>query len=107
MMALLTQAEEGTSLVIETVFENRFMHVDELKRMGADIKLDGRGAIVKPSRLSGAKVWATDLRAGVAMIIAGLAAEGETQINDFFHVERGYEKIEEKFKGLGADLHLE
>lgn len=107
MMALLTQAEEGTSLVIETVFENRFMHVDELKRMGADIKLDGRGAIVKPSRLSGAKVWATDLRAGVALIIAGLAAEGETQINDFFHVERGYEKIEEKFKGLGADLHLE
>ncbi len=107
MMALLTQAGEGTSLVIETVFENRFMHVDELKRMGADIKMDGRGALVKPSRLSGARVWATDLRAGVALIIAGLSAEGETQINDFHHVERGYEKLEEKFKGLGADLHLE
>lgn len=106
MMALLTQTNGGTSLIIETVFENRFMHIDELKRMGADIKLDGRGALVKPSRLTGAKVCASDLRAGVALVIAGLAAKGETEIHDIYHVERGYENIEKKLAALGASIKI-
>lgn len=106
MMALLTQVDEGTSMVIETVFENRFMHIDELKRMGANISLDGRGALIKPSPLSGARVSASDLRAGVALIIAGLVADGETEIENAYHVERGYEKIELKLKDIGADLKV-
>ena len=103
MMALLTQVN-GPSLVIETVWENRFMHVDELKRMGADIKLDGRTALIKPTELTGAKVTATDLRAGAALILAGLVAQGETEISDIYHIERGYENIEEKLRGLGAKI---
>ena len=101
MMVLLTQAD-STSLVIETVWENRFMHVDELKRMGANIQIDGSSALIKPSELSGAEVTATDLRAGAALILAGLVADGVTIIEDISHVERGYEEIEEKLKGLGA-----
>ena len=104
MMALLTQADE-TSLIIETVWENRFMHVDELKRMGADIKIDGHSALVKPGCLTGAEVRATDLRAGAALILAGLAAEGQTEVKDIYHVERGYENIEERLRGVGASIN--
>ena len=103
MMVLLTQADDS-SLVIETVFENRFMHVDELKRMGADIKIDGHSALIKPGRLTGAEVTAADLRAGAALILAGLVAEGETEIRDIFHIERGYEDIASKLAGIGADI---
>lgn len=106
MMALLTQVDYGVSQVIETVFENRFMHVDELKRMGADIKLDGRGALIKPTTLTGAQVNATDLRAGVALLIAGLTAEGQTEINGVFHIERGYERIVEKIAAIGAKIRF-
>jgi len=104
MMALLTQADE-TSLIIETVWENRFMHVDELQRMGADIKIDGHSALIKPGRLTGAEVRATDLRAGAALILAGLAAEGQTEVKDIYHVERGYENIEERLRGVGASIN--
>lgn len=103
MMVLLTQAD-GTSLVIETVWENRFMHVDELKRMGADIKIDGHSALIKPSRLTGAEVTATDLRAGAALILAGLVAQGDTEIREIYHVERGYENIDRKLAGIGARI---
>ena len=103
MMVLLTQAE-GTSLVIETVWENRFMHVDELKRMGAEIQIDGSSALIKPGKLSGAEVQATDLRAGAALILAGLVGDGETIVENISHVERGYEGIEDKLRGLGASI---
>lgn len=95
----------GTSLITETVFENRFMHVDEFKRMGATIKIEGRTSIVTGgSRLTGAKVKATDLRAGAALILAGLICEGETEVTELHHVDRGYVRIVEKFKALGADI---
>ncbi|MTI59209.1 MAG: UDP-N-acetylglucosamine 1-carboxyvinyltransferase [Firmicutes bacterium] len=103
IMVLLTQAD-GTSLVIETVWENRFMHVDELKRMGADIKIDGHSALLKPSNLTGAEVTATDLRAGAALILAGLVAQGDTEIRDIYHIERGYENIEKKLAQLGGNI---
>ena len=103
IMVLLTQADD-TSLVIETVWENRFMHVDELQRLGADIKIDGHSSLIKPGNLSGAEVTATDLRGGAALILAALAGEGVTIINDIQHVERGYENIEHKLSGLGADI---
>ncbi|MFW6256573.1 MAG: UDP-N-acetylglucosamine 1-carboxyvinyltransferase [Bacillota bacterium] len=103
MMVLLTQADD-TSMVIETVWENRFMHVDELKRMGANIKIDGHSALIKPSKLTGAEVTATDLRAGAALILAGLVAEGKTTINDIHQVERGYENIEQRFSQIGAHI---
>ena len=104
MTALMSKAE-GTSMIIETIFENRFMHVSELKRMGANIKIEGRSAIIegKPE-LTGAQVKATDLRAGAALIIAGLAAEGTTEIRNIEHIDRGYAKIDEKLKSLGADI---
>ncbi|WP_027338778.1 UDP-N-acetylglucosamine 1-carboxyvinyltransferase [Halonatronum saccharophilum] len=102
-MALLTQAK-GSSMVIETVFENRFGHADELKRMGADIKIDGRTAMVKYTPLSAASVKATDLRAGAALILAALVAEGETEIRDIYHIERGYEDIVNKLQGVGVDI---
>jgi len=103
MMVLLTQSD-ATSLVIETVWENRFMHVDELKRMGADIKIDGHSALIKPCKLAGAEVTATDLRAGAALILAGLSAEGETEIRDIYHIERGYENIEKKLATINANI---
>ena len=103
MMVLLTQADD-TSLVIETVWENRFMHVDELKRMGANIKIDGHSALVKPSKLTGAEVTATDLRAGAALVLAGLGAKGVTEISDIEHIERGYVGIDEKLRELGASI---
>ncbi|MFT9496650.1 UDP-N-acetylglucosamine 1-carboxyvinyltransferase [Anaerosolibacter sp.] len=103
-MSLLTVAQ-GTSVVIETVFENRFMHVDELKRMGANIKIEGRSAVVQGvDRLQGAQVKATDLRAGAALILAGMVADGPTEISDIYHVDRGYVEIEEKLRALGAKI---
>ncbi|TCO78806.1 UDP-N-acetylglucosamine 1-carboxyvinyltransferase [Marinisporobacter balticus] len=103
-MTLLSVAK-GTSVVIETVFENRFMHVAELKRMGANIKIEGRSAVVQGvEKLQGAQVKATDLRAGAALILAGLVAEGKTEIGDLHHIDRGYVDIENKLKGLGANI---
>jgi UDP-N-acetylglucosamine 1-carboxyvinyltransferase len=96
---------KGTSVVTETVFENRFMHINELKLMGAKIKVDGRSAIIEGvERLSGAKVKATDLRAGAALIISALCAEGRTEISEVYHIDRGYINIEEKMRKLGANI---
>lgn len=104
MMALLS-VTKGVSVITETVFENRFMHVGELGRMGANIKIDGRVAIVEGVKnLTGCEVKATDLRAGAAMILAGLVANGETEIGDIYHIDRGYTCIEDKFRKLGADI---
>lgn len=95
----------GTSIITETIFENRFMHAAEMKRMGANIKIDGRSAVIEGvNKLTGAEVRATDLRAGAALILCGLVAEGETEVTDIYHVDRGYVDIERKFKGLGADI---
>lgn len=104
MMSLLCSIK-GTSIVTETIFENRFMHVQELKRMGANIKIDGRTAVIEGvEKLSGSEVKATDLRAGAALILAALAAEGTTEIGDIYHIDRGYVDIEGKLKGLGASI---
>lgn len=103
-MAMIAVAN-GTGMVTETVFENRFMHVDELKRMGAHIKIDGRTSIVEGvDGLTGCQVKATDLRAGAAMVLAGLVAEGETQIGYIHHIDRGYDCLVDKLVGLGADI---
>ncbi len=103
-MAFLTTVK-GKSVVRETVFENRFMHVVELNRMGADISTENREAVVPGGRkLHGAKVRATDLRAGAAMVLAGLVANGTTEISEIYHIERGYEDFVNKFKALGADI---
>ena len=103
-MAMLTIAN-GTGFVTETVFENRFMHVDELKRMGANIRVDGRTAIVDGvAKLTGCQVKATDLRAGAAMVLAGLVASGETQVSYIHHIDRGYDNLVAKLCGLGADI---
>lgn len=103
-MAMMCVAD-GTSLISETIFENRFMHVQELVRMGADIQLDGHTAAVKGiKRLSGAPVMATDLRASASLVLAGVAAEGETVISRVYHIDRGYERIEEKMRSLGANI---
>lgn len=103
-LALMTQLH-GNNVAIETVFENRFMHADELNRMNADISVEGKEAIVSgPKRLKGTKVRATDLRAGAALILAGLVAEGDTEISDIYHIDRGYEDIESKFRNLGARI---
>lgn len=104
MMALQLCAK-GTSLMTETVFENRFMHVEEMKRMGARIKINGRTAIIEGGhKLSGAEVKATDLRAGAALILAGLFAEGVTEVTELHHIDRGYVDIVGKLKSLGADI---
>ncbi len=105
-MALLIQAE-GTSIVHETIFENRFMHVAEMQRLGADITIDGASAVVRgipPEKLCGAPVMATDLRASASLVIAGLAASGLTEISRIYHLERGYENMVEKLQALGADI---
>lgn len=103
-MALMSVAD-GSSVVSETVFENRFMHVDELKRMGATIRVDGRIAMLDGvKRLTGCPVTATDLRAGAALVLAGLAAEGQTEIGSVYHIDRGYDRIVDKLQGLGADI---
>jgi UDP-N-acetylglucosamine 1-carboxyvinyltransferase len=102
---VLMSVAKGTSMISETIFENRYIHVSELIRMGADIKVDGNVAIVKGKRnLSGAQVMATDLRASASLILAGLVAEGVTEVNRVYHLDRGYESIEKKFAGLGADI---
>jgi len=104
MAVLLTKAK-GTSIVTESIFEGRFKYVDELKRMGANIKVDGRTAVIDGvEELSGARVSATDLRAGAACIIAGLIADGETEIDNVYHIDRGYQNIEEKLVKLGAKI---
>ncbi|MCC7116141.1 MAG: UDP-N-acetylglucosamine 1-carboxyvinyltransferase, partial [Burkholderiales bacterium] len=101
-MALATRAQ-GTSVITETIFENRMMHVQELKRLGADIDVEGGTAIVRGvPRLTGATVMATDLRASACLVIAGLVAEGETTIDRIYHLDRGYERLEEKLAALGA-----
>jgi UDP-N-acetylglucosamine 1-carboxyvinyltransferase len=103
-MAMLTLAE-GTSLLTETIFENRYMHVPELQRMGAEIDVRGRSAVVKGvPALHGAQVMATDLRASMSLVLAGLAASGETQVHRVYHLDRGYERLEEKLSAVGADI---
>ncbi|RKD23085.1 UDP-N-acetylglucosamine 1-carboxyvinyltransferase [Ammoniphilus oxalaticus] len=103
-MALMLTAE-GSSVISETVFENRFMHVDEFKRMGAHIKIEGRSAVIKgEARLTGAEVTSTDLRAGAALVLAGLIAEGQTEVGGLQHIDRGYVDFTEKLRGLGADI---
>lgn len=105
MMAMLSLAK-GTSMIVETVFENRFMHVDELRKMGANIRIDRRTAIIEGKNfLSGARVNATDLRAGAALVLAGIVAEGKTIIDNIYHIDRGYDHIEDKLKQLGAIIY--
>ncbi|MGF7185062.1 UDP-N-acetylglucosamine 1-carboxyvinyltransferase [Desulfitispora alkaliphila] len=104
LMALLSTIQ-GTSIIIETIFENRFKHVDELRRMGAKIKIDGRVAIIKGvENLSGTNTQATDLRAGAALVLAGLVASGDTVVENINYIQRGYENLPEKLRGLGAQI---
>jgi UDP-N-acetylglucosamine 1-carboxyvinyltransferase len=103
-MALATLSE-GVSAVKENIFENRFMHVQELVRMGANIKVDGRTAIVRgPARLSAAAVMCSDLRASASLVLAALVADGESILDRVYHMDRGYERIEEKLRGVGAQI---
>ena len=103
-MALMTRAE-GTSHIVENIFENRFMHAGEMVRMGADIKIEGNRAVVKGvPTLSGAPIMATDLRASASLVLAGLAADGITEISRVYHIDRGYERIEKKFRKIGAKV---
>ena len=96
---------DGVGVIKETIFENRFMHMNELQRLGADVKIDGHTAIVRGVQaLTGAPVMATDLRASASLVLAGLVARGETVIDRIYHIDRGYENIEEKFRGLGARI---
>jgi UDP-N-acetylglucosamine 1-carboxyvinyltransferase len=104
IMVLLTQAD-GRSVIRETIFENRFMHVGELARMGARIELEGHHAVIYGrTPLEGAKVMATDLRASACLVLAALAADGESVIDRVYHLDRGYERIEEKLQSLGAEV---
>jgi UDP-N-acetylglucosamine 1-carboxyvinyltransferase len=106
LMSLMTLCT-GVGMITETIFENRFMHVPELVRMGADITVHGNSALIRGvDKLTGAEVMATDLRASVALVLAGLAAEGETTVNRIYHLNRGYEKLVEKLSACGADIHL-
>jgi UDP-N-acetylglucosamine 1-carboxyvinyltransferase len=103
-MAMMCTAT-GTSTLEETIFENRFMHAPELIRMGASIEVDGNTAkVTGVEKLYGARVMATDLRASASLILAGLAAEGETVVSRVYHLDRGYERIEEKLSGIGANI---
>jgi UDP-N-acetylglucosamine 1-carboxyvinyltransferase len=103
-MALMTRAR-GTSHIVETIFENRFMHVQELARLGARIQLEGERATIEGvERLKGAPVMATDLRASVSLVIAALAAEGETIVNRVYHLDRGFERLEDKLARCGAEI---
>jgi UDP-N-acetylglucosamine 1-carboxyvinyltransferase len=103
-LALMTQAQ-GSSIVSENIFENRFMHAFELVRMGANIKIDGRRAVVRgKTPLSAAAVLASDLRASASLVLAALVADGETIIDRVYHIDRGYERIEEKLGGVGAEI---
>ena len=101
----LNAVAEGTSIITETVFENRFMHIQELDRMGAEIKLQGNTAIINGVKgLTGAPVMATDLRASASLVLAGLVAKGETTVERIYHIDRGYQLIEEKLQQLGANI---
>lgn len=101
----LNAISEGASHVTETIFENRFMHVPELQRLGADISIDGHTAVIRGVQsLSGAPLMATDLRASAALVIAALVAEGESTVDRIYHLDRGYEKMEQKLRSLGADI---
>ncbi len=102
--APLMCASEGTSVIVETVFENRFLHIPQLNRMGANIKVDGRTAIIDGCSLSGAKVRATDLRAGAALVLAGLIAKGKTEVEDIEFIKRGYENFDEKLRKIGVNI---
>jgi UDP-N-acetylglucosamine 1-carboxyvinyltransferase len=105
MKTACVSVPDGTSVVTETVFENRFMHVEAFNRMNGQIKVDGRTAVVNGNcRLTGSKVMATDLRAGAALILAALAAEGDTEISGIHHIERGYVDIVSKLSSLGANI---
>ena len=107
IMAMLCLAE-GSSVITETIFENRFMHVQELVRMGADVRLSGHTAMVRGvARLTGAPVMASDLRASASLVLAGLAARGVTQVQRIYHLDRGYEHIEKKLEALGARIRRE
>jgi len=107
IITVLLAVSEGVSIVTENVFENRFMYADELNRMGANIKIDGHHAVVNGvEKLSGAPVRASDLRAGAAVVLAGLAAEGITEVSDIFHIQRGYSDFLKKLRGLGADIKV-
>ena len=104
MMALMTRAE-GASMITETIFESRFMHVPELTRMGANVTIHHESALVRGvPKLRGADVMATDLRASVSLAIAALAAEGDTMLHRVYHLDRGYERLEEKLAACGADI---
>lgn len=105
-VSVLLAISDGIAIITESIFESRFKYLDELKRMGAKIKVEGRVAVIEGvNKLSGAPVFATDLRAGAAMVVAGLVAEGQTEISNIGHIDRGYEKLEEKLKNLGAKIH--
>ena len=104
-MAVSLAIADGTSIVTESIFENRFRYVDELARMGASVKVEGNVAVISGvERFTGARVSAPDLRAGAALVIAGLAAEGITIVDDIYYIERGYENLDQKFQGLGAKI---
>jgi UDP-N-acetylglucosamine 1-carboxyvinyltransferase len=103
-MVLMTQAD-GKSVITETIFENRFMHASELSRMGAEIHVSGSHAtVVGPTQLMGARVQASDLRASASLVLAGLAAEGETWIDRVYHIDRGYETIVRRLRSIGAEI---
>jgi UDP-N-acetylglucosamine 1-carboxyvinyltransferase len=102
---VLAAVSDGVSVITETVFENRFMHALELMRMGADVRLEGNRAVIQGVKaLSGAPVMATDLRASVSLILAGLVAEGVTEVTRIYHLDRGYEQVEKKLARLGAEI---
>jgi UDP-N-acetylglucosamine 1-carboxyvinyltransferase len=101
----LNAVAEGSSKITETIFENRFMHVNEMVRLGAKIQVDGKFAMIEGvEKLSGATVMATDLRASASLVIAGLVAEGETLVDRIYHLDRGYDQMEAKLRGIGADI---
>ncbi|MHB1250340.1 MAG: UDP-N-acetylglucosamine 1-carboxyvinyltransferase, partial [Polaromonas sp.] len=101
----LNAIAQGPSTVTETIFENRFMHVNEMVRLGAKIQIEGKMAVMEGvEKLSGATVMATDLRASASLVIAGLVAEGETQVDRIYHLDRGYDQMEAKLRGIGADI---
>jgi UDP-N-acetylglucosamine 1-carboxyvinyltransferase len=103
-MVLMTRAN-GQSVLSETIFENRFMHVPELSRMGADVVVEGRTAIVRgPTKLAGTTVMATDLRASACLVLAGLIASGRTEVLRIYHLDRGYDRLDKKLRALGADI---
>ncbi|MGZ5430586.1 MAG: UDP-N-acetylglucosamine 1-carboxyvinyltransferase, partial [Thermoanaerobaculia bacterium] len=103
-LALMTQAR-GTSRLVETIFENRFLHAVELARLGADVRVEGRAALVRgPAKLEGAPVTASDLRASAALVLAGLVARGETRVRRIYHLDRGYAAMDQRLRSLGASI---